>query len=123
MFSLHSSLFAVEIQVNFINADTAHIFGVLMAQMVPWYYKLYWKMEGWLASKAHKSSNSDRGFFGKMLSDTGNSSRNISDRLNSRLAVGGKAFSHQKPMHNTIYLALPVEKKPGTNFPRNLSAV
>ena len=119
MFSLHSSLFAVEIRVNFIKADTAQNFGVLMAQAVPWYYKLYWKMEGWLASKAHKSSDSDRGFFGRMLSDAGNRNKNVSERLKSTSAAVSKAFSHQKPMHDSINFSLPAGKEPGTKEVKN----
>ena len=116
MFSLHSSLFAVEIRVNFIKADTAQNLGVLMAQAVPWYYKLYWKMEGWLASKAHKSPDSDRGFFGRMLSDTGNRNKDAFERSKSMSAVAGNAFYHQKPMHDSIYSLMPVEKKPETKL-------
>ena len=99
MFPLHSSLFAVEILVNFIKADTAPTFGAMMVQAVPWYYKLYWKMEGWLASKAYKSLDSDRGFFGRMLSDTG-SYPLMDTRLRIKPATRSVAFPHHhKPMH------------------------
>ena len=83
-----------------------------MAQVVPWYYKLYWKMEGWLASKAYKSQNSHSNFFGRMQSEAGSRNKNTLERLKSAPAVKSKAFSHQKPLHNTIFLALPVEQKP-----------
>ena len=101
MFPLHSSLFDVKIRVNFIKADTAHNFGVLMAQAVPWYYKLYWKMEGWLASKAYKSLDTDRGFFGRMLSDMGNYPLRET-KLRVAPANASAAFQRQKPMNETI---------------------
>ena len=45
MFPLHSSLFDVKNRVNFIKADTAHIFGATMADSFSNYYNGYiqWK--------------------------------------------------------------------------------
>ena len=83
----------------------APTFGALMAQMVPWYYKLYWKMEGWLASKAYKSLDSDRGFFGRMLSDIGNYPLRETRLRLTPVPASSLAFSHlrhQQPMHETI---------------------
>ena len=90
----------MKIRVNFIKADTAPNSGALMALVVPWYYKLYWKMEGWLASKAHKSLDADRGFFGRMLSDIGNYPvRETRLRLSPEPAKSGLAFSQRhKPL-------------------------
>lgn len=65
---------------------------------VAWYYKLYWKMEGWLASKAHKSLDPNRGFFSRMLSD--GKGRLRESPLPARAET--KSFTHFKPLPEKI---------------------
>ena len=96
----------MKIPVKLIKADTAHNFGAPMAFAVPWYYKLYWKMEGWLKSKEYKALDSDRGVFGRMLSDAGGYQlRETRLRLASAPADRSLAFSRRhKPLsHDKLF--------------------
>jgi len=69
-----------------------------MAQPVPWYYRLYWKIEGWLQSKTIKSLNADRSLFYKKHSEA--SSREA-PKIKPVEASASLHLRH-KPMHETI---------------------
>jgi len=74
-----------------------------MANYVPWYYKLYWKMEGWLASKVYNSLDHDRGFFKMMLRD---GKRSAAQDMRLRPVPvdnrGGALHLRHKPLSETI---------------------
>ena len=67
-----------------------------MAQPVPWYYKFYWKMEGWLQSKMHKSLNSDRSIFYKQHSEA---ARKEAPRMAPAESARAALYLRHKPLH------------------------
>jgi hypothetical protein len=70
--------------------------------MAEWYYKLHWKMEGWLASKTLKALNSNRSIFYKMHSL--DSDKRMREALKPALAETNQTFHlKHKPLHDRIY--------------------
>lgn len=75
---MHTSLFAVKIRVNLINATKASKSGALMGSVhstwiyvVPWYYQLKTKIESWLSRQNRRPAPAGSIFSGRLLEGRG----------------------------------------------------